>query len=101
VVTEREENVFKGIISVVQKYFDPSRIILFGSRSEGKARRESDFDIAIDNAKPTPKKMNQFQEDLDKVTGLYSVDVIYLREVTPEFRNIVLETGKVIYERKK
>ncbi|ODS31635.1 MAG: hypothetical protein SCARUB_03241 [Candidatus Scalindua rubra] len=39
------------------------------------------------------------KEDIEGVSGLYNVDVVFLQSVDKVFRDIVLKTGRIIYER--
>jgi len=39
------------------------------------------------------------KEKLNDIAGLHTVDVIFINEVDKGFRDIILETGKIIYEK--
>ena len=43
-----DEEILKKIVEIVSKYLPNCRIYLFGSRAKGTARKNSDFDIAVD-----------------------------------------------------
>ena len=98
-MTSRENEVLETAVSILRRELDPQRIILFGSRAEGHHDPGSDFDLAIDGPKPVDRA-HQIHEAVNDSVGLYSVDIIYLPNVDPDFRNLVMKTGKVIYERK-
>ena len=97
--TQREQEVLKNIVLILERYLKPNKIILFGSRAAGTNEVQSDFDIAVDASKPEFKLVEKLNEELDHASGLYSVDVVYLPECDQGFRDIVLKGGKVIYER--
>ena len=97
-MTAREHQVLEAALSILKKELDPERIILFGSRVEGRHRPGSDFDLAVDTPKPTGRAY-QILENVNDSVGLYTVDVVYLPNVGPDFRNLILKTGKVVYER--
>ena len=96
--TSREMEVLGIAISIIKKELDPQRIILFGSRAEGRYTPGSDFDLAVDAPKPGNKAYH-IQEIINDSVGLYSVDIVYLPSVDPDFRKLILQTGKVVYER--
>jgi CRISPR-associated protein Cmr1 len=98
-MTDREKEILKNIIHVISTYLNPNRIYLFGSRAEGKNSIGSDFDIAVDSEKPSLEIKNKINEELEKNSGLYSVDVIFLSDIEASFKKIILSTGQVIYEK--
>jgi predicted nucleotidyltransferase len=95
--TKREQDIIKNVINVLKKYFNPDKIILFGSRAKNPKKSKSDFDIAIDIKKPSIEKRRELGREIDEIAGLYKVDIIYLKSVEEEFRDIVSKTGRVIY----
>ncbi len=97
--SSREKQVLNGILSILRKELAPRRILLFGSRAKGRAHHGSDFDIAVDARTPRSAKKSSIAEKIDKIAGLYRVDVVFLRQVSKDFRNIVQKTGEVLYER--
>ncbi|OGX11179.1 MAG: hypothetical protein A2351_02920 [Omnitrophica bacterium RIFOXYB12_FULL_50_7] len=98
-VTERENEILQGVIKILKKDLAPRRIILFGSRAKGKFQKGSDFDFAVDLKKPDFNIERKIKEKIEAISGLYGVDVVYLKSVDEGFRKIVQKTGKVIYER--
>ena len=96
-MTAREKEVLETAVSILRREVDPPRIILFGSRVEGRHDPGSDFDLAIDA--PKPDRAYQIHETVNDSVGLYTVDIVYLPNVDPDFRHLILNTGKVIYER--
>ena len=98
-MTARENEVLQTALAILKRELDPQRIILFGSRAEGTHSPGSDFDLAVDAPKPLDRTY-QIRETVNDSVGLYSVDIVYLPGVEAEFRNLILKTGKVVYERK-
>ena len=98
--SSREKEILERVINILKDSLDPAKIILFGSRGKGKNGRRSDFDVAVDQARPDDFKERKLLEEIEKAAGLYHVDVAYLKDVEPEFRSLVLKTGKVVYERR-
>ncbi len=98
-MTARENEVLQTALTILQREMDPPRIILYGSRAEGSQTPGSDFDLAVDAPKP-PDRAYGILEAVNDSVGLYTVDIVYLPNVEPEFRSLILKTGKVVYERK-
>lgn len=98
-MTDREKEVIKNILSVLKKSLNPKKVILFGSRAKGKAAPGADFDLAIDGNRPNISLLQKLNEEIEKVSGLYSIDLIFLNEVDASFKEIIVKTGKVVYER--
>jgi predicted nucleotidyltransferase len=99
-MSESENEVLQKAVALLREGLNPKRIILFGSRAEGRHVRTSDFDLAVDATKPSDGKAYQILETINDAIGLYKAEIVYLPNVDPEFRDIVLTTGKVVYERK-
>ena len=95
----REQEDLKGLVDVLKKHLAPGKIILFGSRAKQNFNSNSDFDLAVDGERVDIRLQRKINEDIDKASGLYSVDVVFLNSVNKAFREIVLKTGKVVYER--
>lgn len=91
------EEYILDIVREIIKY-NPKKIILFGSRARQDAKISSDIDIAVD-ADIDFRSQRKLKEDIEKVSGLYSVDVVFLNQINPEFRQKILSEGKVLYEK--
>ena len=99
-MTARESQVLETTLTILKKELDPRRIILFGSRAEGRHAPGSDFDLAVDVARPDCGRAYEIREVVNESIGLYKADIVYLPNVDPDFRDLVLKTGRVVYERK-
>ena len=98
--SEREKEVLQTAVGILVRELQPARILLFGSRAEGRNSPASDFDLAVDAVKPAPDRAYSIRESINDSVGLYTVDIVYLPNVEPDFRNLILNTGRVVYERK-
>ena len=98
-MSKRETEVLEKVVRVIRDYLNPSKIILFGSRSADQAAPQSDFDLAVDLEKPSISELRKLKEAIEMHSGLYSVDVVFLKSVDEDFRNMVFSTGKCVYER--
>lgn len=96
----REMVILTKTINVFKKLLAPPRVILFGSRAKGKFKKYSDFDFAIDIKRPALKVQRKLNDEVKKYSGLYTIDIAYLKSVDADFKNIVLNTGKIIYEKR-
>jgi predicted nucleotidyltransferase len=99
-MSDRENQVFQKALAILTEELHPERIILFGSRAEGRNARTSDFDFAVDTTRPLDGRAYQISEAINDAIGLYTADIVYLPNVDPEFRALIMNTGKVVYERK-
>ncbi len=98
--SEREQNVLTNVINILDRHLHPEKIILFGSRAKGNYNNHADFDFAVISTKPNTKKQREILEEIEEVSGLYSVDIVYLDDVEENFKQLVLRTGKILYERR-
>lgn len=97
---KREEDILKKVVQILERRLHPPRIILFGSRAKGiPFQGNPDFDIAVDREKVDFWELIEIEREIDAVSGLYKVDIVFLKSVKESFRNIILETGKVVYEK--
>lgn len=99
-LSQRENEILQMAVAVLKKYLIPDKIILFGSRGKGKFYKNSDFDLAVDRERPEIRIERKISDEIDEVAGLYDVDIVYLKAVDEAFRDIILKTGKTIYERR-
>ena len=98
-MTSRENEVLETALQILRKELDSPRILLFGSRAEGRHSAGSDFDLAVDAPKPAFERAREIKEAVNESSGLYQVDIVYLPNVDPDFRELILDTGKVVYEK--
>lgn len=89
----------KRIIKLIIEDIDPQKIILFGSRAKERCSHSSDYDVAVDAKNIRFRDKRKVRERIDEIIGLHSIDLIFFNDVDAEFKNIILRTGKVIYER--
>jgi len=97
----REEKILQESVDLIIKELNPEKIILFGSRAKGESSKGSDFDIAVEvTDMPERKKIRMVKESLDEISGLYTIDLSLLNKLDNSFKNIILNTGKTLYERR-
>jgi len=94
-----KENKLNIITDLLIDELKPERLILFGSRAKGTSFPNSDFDIAVESEKIDFRRKRIVKDKIRDVIGLHKFDLVFLNEVETEFKEIILKTGKVIYER--
>jgi len=94
-----EEKRLNKIVNTLVDELNPERLILFGSRGKGNSFPNSDYDIAVDTQKIEFRKKRILNDKIEDILGLHKLDLVFLNEVEKKFREIILKTGKVIYER--
>jgi len=100
-MNNRELQILKGTIEVLQRNLHSSKIISFGSRATGNNDKYADFDLAVDSKKIPLSLQRKLTEAIEKISDLDKVDLIYLSSVDEEFKKIILKRGKIGYERKR
>jgi predicted nucleotidyltransferase len=86
-------------IETICEFTAPDKIILFGSRAIETAQKYSDFDFAVEGMNISAFQQGEMRDTLDDRMGIYIVDVVNMDEVEDDFKKIILNTGKVVYER--
>ncbi len=99
--SKREKQILNNIVEILKTRFNPEKIILFGSRAKKEEKSRSDFDIALNEKKPSIGEIRKLKREIEQVSGLYKVDVIFLKSVEKDFRDIILKTGRIIYDKRK
>jgi len=87
------------ILEIIIDEYHPKRIILFGSRGKHTHQLNSDYDLAVETNKINFRQKRIVKERIERIIGLHKIDLVFLNEVESGFRKIILNTGKVIYER--
>jgi len=98
---EREAKYKEIVRSIVLQILKPysCKVYLFGSRVEGKIRRSSDFDIAIDGVPKEDfwKVKQAIREAVEESIVPHEIDVVDLQEVDARFRE-VFEAKKEVWK---
>lgn len=94
----RERQILENTVAILRNSLSPRRILLFGSRTRTRHARGADFDIAVDHPQPQLRQARQILESVNECAGLHKVDIVYLPDVDEDFRALILQTGRVIYE---
>lgn len=97
-IIESEQKILMDIVALVRDFLHPRRIIIFGSRISGRGKEYSDFDIAVEGTEMNIRNERLLKDALDDKLGIITVDLINLDKVDSKFKQLVLQTGRVIYE---
>jgi predicted nucleotidyltransferase len=69
-------------------------VYLFGSMARDEARHTSDIDVAIlPHEELPPAFFAELVDAIEESTIPYNVDLVDMREVSPEFREKIVRTG--------
>jgi len=101
-------NTIEDITARIVASYDPDRVILFGSRSNGSASPESDIDLLIvkdTDERPIDRRAAVERLLLDRKVSLdlfvhTAEEVRYLFSVGSPFMQEIMETGRVLYMKK-
>ena len=94
---EFEKNI-TTIIHVITEFVQPAQIILFGSRTCGTAQHYSDYDIVLAGVDMDHRTERHLKQALDDRLGTFTVDFINIDKVDPEFQDIIMRNGMMVYE---
>ena len=72
------------------------RVLLFGSWADGTPRLHSDIDLAIDGGPVTASQMTDIRDACDRMSTLYTVDLVDLARAAAEFRDQVRRQARVV-----
>jgi len=97
--SEREKEILANSLRIIKEELNPERIFLFGSRAKGTSSTNSDFDFAVDMKEPDFNSKNKLEEKLEGISGLYKIDLVFLDSIEEEFKNIIINSGEIVYER--
>lgn len=85
---------FRKAVDILINNYSVKRIILFGSLTTGKIGTSSDIDLIVEGlGDQFLKALGHCMRECDM-----NVDMKPLEDLPPQFKDAVLEKGKIIYE---
>jgi predicted nucleotidyltransferase len=88
----------QAIISMIVECFDPERVVQWGSLLDRRRFRDySDIDIAIGGITDAATYFELYGR-ADELTN-FPVDLVQLETIAPEYRDLILQNGRIVYER--
>ncbi|MFH1738130.1 MAG: nucleotidyltransferase domain-containing protein [bacterium] len=94
-----QERIKAQIVNTLSAQAKVHRGILFGSRARGDADERSDIDLAVDAPGIEQREWLDLWFQLEELDTLLAVNVAWLQEASPEFRDRILSEGEILYER--
>ena len=86
------------IVAMIAERYQPARIVQWGSVLDARLfRTYSDIDVAVEGV-TDPERFFAMLRDAEALTTL-PVDIVQLEHVEPEYRQLILDKGQVVYER--
>lgn len=87
------------VIKIIQSYLGdlPFQLYLFGSRAQKSANHHSDIDLAVSCQQLDPSTFHAIRQSVRNMRTLYTIDLIHLQRVDPEFGKNVLDEGVKVY----
>ena len=89
-----DSKIKKVLKKAIFSFLDPKKteVFIFGSRTTGKTRKFSDFDIGIVSKRRIPGEiLVQIEELFEESDFPYTVDLVDFSLVSERFRNIALK----------
>ena len=91
---------FNSIIQTITSKYDPDVIYQWGSLlNRGAFSEISDIDIAVAGLK-SAESFFSLCHDAEELTD-FPLDVVEIERIEPEFKELIIEYGKKVYERRK
>lgn len=89
------------ITSVLSRYPEVVRAVLFGSRAKGTARDGSDIDLALEGEDLDDEKVGQIRNALDDLLLPASVDIVRITgTIKPALKEHIQRVGVTVYQKR-
>jgi nucleotidyltransferase substrate binding protein (TIGR01987 family) len=96
-----DKKLIDAVVAIILRHANPTRIWLFGSRSDGEAQANSDYDFAFSDANADWEVLSQIRAEADELPTLLKIDVANIAHAESRFANRVLDTGRVLFSANK
>jgi len=96
----RIQELINKVIAIIAHFLGEGtsfELYLFGSRAKMPVSGRADIDLAIACPELSEEIFRKIKREVAAVRTLYSIDLIHLNRVDPEFREIVMSGGKKVY----
>lgn len=87
----------RQLLEQAQQTLTLRRVWLFGSRSRGDARDDSDIDLAFEHDSRPEEWADFVNSALDQAPVLLDLDLVDLRRADPELRERILREGTLLH----
>jgi predicted nucleotidyltransferase len=85
------------LLEQAERTLDLRRVWLFGSRSRGDARDDSDIDLAFEHDSRPEEWADFVNSALDQAPVLLDLDLVDLRSADPGLRERILREGTLLH----
>ena len=91
--------MIKNVLKLFKTELAGYRVFVFGSRRTGRHGRMSDIDVGVLGKSPLDATVFYRIEDaFERLPTLRRVEWIDLKEASPRFRQMAVQSGEVLYE---
>ncbi len=92
------EKELKIVLDIIKKLYPKCRVLVFGSRYKWTNKDYSDLDLAIEGEeKISFEEMSKIKDAFEESELNFSVDIIDLKGINEEFKEIVISGNEEIY----
>ena len=89
---------FRKILQVIVERYRPRRVYQWGSLLDGRCFSEiSDIDIALEGIVSAETYFQLYGEAMNMTD--FPIHIVQLEKIAPEFRQLIITQGKLVYER--
>lgn len=97
----RQAEIIADIIDRLSHMAAVESVRIYGSRARGDADERSDFDVAIAAPNADRAQWQEILDSLDTIETLLDINAVRLEEASGEFKERILNEGKLLYERRE
>lgn len=92
------ENELKIVLDIINRLYPKCKLLAFGSRYKWENKEYSDLDLAIEGIeKISFEVMSKIKDAFEESDLNFSVDIIDLKRVSKDFKEIVMSGNEEIY----
>lgn len=91
------EHTYNKLKSVFEKYLEIQKVIIYGSRANGKFKEGSDIDITLIGKNITDKILSKIYSDIDDLNTPYLFDISIYSNLSDDFKLEIDKNGKDFY----
>jgi predicted nucleotidyltransferase len=91
------ERILSRFIEITSSAANVQKLILFGSRAQGRYKYNSDIDLAFQCAGPIIN--SQYELDMEEAAELYKLDLLDVGTIKDDVLLQQIEQGIILFER--
>ncbi|MBI5243104.1 MAG: nucleotidyltransferase domain-containing protein [Elusimicrobia bacterium] len=87
------------VLEILKKHVPGRNVRAFGSRVNGKAKKNSDLDLAVMGDSPLPSKtLSALREEFDESDLPFQVDLVAWASISLSFRAVIEKDEVTVWE---